>query len=242
MFRRTISTLTSLTLVASLTMGGCGSDEQPGPEASSSVQPGAGESTVLEATVQTRAESGIDYWELDVGDGELRMVAFDAQGASRGWVEVREWSDGGEGGKQVKSSGGGLLRLDASGQIRDLVDDPHLFPAFARDSELLQEGEQFRGCGVFAWLGCAGAVLGVIAACGPAGIKCAAAILGTGKCFECFLGGGGDGPVPGPGPGNVPLLPACQEDGSEPVVGDVGAQTELGTPQADPNCGGTQEG
>lgn len=154
---------------------------------------------VVDASAETIASTGIAQWHLEVDDVGVVARGLDDGGVELGHVAIREWVEGESRGKEIVSSEGGLIRIDTLGEVTTLLHDQRLFAAFTVDTEELRAGlesESFRSCSALDWLLCGGKVLGVIAKCGPGAMVCAAKILGTGKCLDCFSSGGGGGGAP----------------------------------------------
>lgn len=198
--KRILCVFTSLALGLSLSLTtGCAVDDEPGEDSIAEDERLGSNNYILTASAQTTAELGIVEWIAEV-DAQGRVVrGYDDQGVELSWLRFDDWQGGGV----VTSSGGGLVRVDADGELVEVVDDPLLFAAFGRDTDHLWNaapGEQFRGCSVWAWLGCAGAVLGAIVQCGVFDFKCVSELIKSSKCLECAFKGKGGGSTPPPPP------------------------------------------
>lgn len=154
------------------------------------------ESELLWASERTVEQLSVVAWQLEIEDAAVFVRGLDEEGVEVAWVKLRQGVDG----KEIATSHGGLVRLDSEGNLLEVIDDPELFAAFVRDTEDWRaelEANSFRSCSVFDWILCSAAVIKAITVCGPFGLACATALLGTAKCVACFVketgGGGGDG-------------------------------------------------
>jgi hypothetical protein len=178
----------------------------------------------IEAQPDTRAELGIERWVV-VREGEgLLLDAIGKDGLSKHRIHMQTFSmditRNGQAervsGFDIRTSGGGLIRVSREGHVLAFQDDHALFQAFSRDTEAVRAAhadEITYGCSVWGWIACGGAIVGAIAACGgPEDLPCIAAILAAAGCLDCFAGlfeGGGSG---GPSTPPAQCTGGCADD------------------------------
>ena len=149
------------------------------------------ESNVIEASAQTRNELSIVRWVYEAEEDAVVLSGRSEAGVELASVTFRQSADF----KEISTSNGGLIRIDRQGNPTEFVDDPELFTAFSRDTvewRAQLQDSTFRSCSIWKWIGCSGAVLAAIYACGAFNLPCAAALLKSISCIECFISASGD--------------------------------------------------